>query len=242
MIAKTNRFVCFFLTVACATVWGCSSPKYDIDYTIVENDRCPGIELTIKGPAAKIAVLVTTPDNNTQTAIIEKEKMMANSASVVFWQERGLAKGKYIFCVKLFDSEKVAATKDVLLNLEKVEIVNFKFVTEKCPWKEETPSYYIRKIVVTVKKEGNAPVLFLGAALLKIGDQTFFKEDLESISERVLTQGSGEIVIDCRYSPSLAGKLFPGGRTKASIGLVFLPAPNSPVHAFSKEIDIRGTN
>jgi hypothetical protein len=138
-----------------------STSKYEIDCKIKDGKNSSGIEVTVKGKAEKLAILMTVPTGQMDSKIVEKEALMTNSATTVFTPEN-LEEGTYIFAVKLFDSEKVIAKKEFSVSLEKLWVDDISLKTEKIgsAWGDKEIGVKIKKVFITYGKEGNLPTRF----------------------------------------------------------------------------------
>ena len=74
--------VCTF--AGCSKDGGTWGSPYTADYKVVAPNRGYAvIETTVKGPAAKLAVILTDPQGQSEHTIIEKDQMMSNSCGVL---------------------------------------------------------------------------------------------------------------------------------------------------------------
>jgi len=100
-----------------------SSP-YSVDCEIFPNGysdqhfggwSCACLIATVKGPAAKLAVILTDSQGRTRVEVIEKERMIANSERVLLGipDSHSKPQGTYILAVKTFDPEKVVWQKEI---------------------------------------------------------------------------------------------------------------------------------
>ena len=97
-----------------STNWGSS---YTVDYKVVsEGDSDARLKATVKGPAAKLAVILTDPKGESDTQIIEKECMISNSHTVELPMQNP-REGTYVVTVKTVEPEKVVWKKNIPFSL-----------------------------------------------------------------------------------------------------------------------------
>jgi len=171
-----------------------SGPKYEINCKVKDVKKSSGIEVTVKGKAEKLAILMTMPNGQMDSKIVEKETLMTNSATTVFTLE-DFEEGTYLFVVKLFDSEKVVAKKEFSVSLQKLWVDDINLKTEKIgsAWGDKEIGLKIEKILVTYKKEGNLPIRFDKADVLING--------MPCIVKTINTDDTVRILV-YRYKPS----------------------------------------
>ncbi len=77
------------------------------------------VEVTIRGPAADLAVILAGPAGKTYTQPVEKIDLMDNVQTLDFWSDqpwnRGFQPGFYTLTVKLVEPEKVIHQEKVQL-------------------------------------------------------------------------------------------------------------------------------
>jgi hypothetical protein len=96
-----------------------SPPQYTISQSVRSYPKLSGekgyvIEIGINGPAKKMAVLITTPEDQTFTQIIQKENLMDNKASASF-PFSSIKDGKYKITLKDFESERVLGDQVIVI-------------------------------------------------------------------------------------------------------------------------------
>ena len=91
------------------TNWGSS---YTVDYKVVsEGGSDARLKATVKGPAAKLAVILTDPKGESDTQIIEKESMISNSQTVKLPMQNP-REGTYVVTVKTVEPEEGCLEKE----------------------------------------------------------------------------------------------------------------------------------
>lgn len=142
---------------------GCSNKTaYSVDYKIVSDGFNAGIEATVKGPAAKLAVILTDPKGVADIQTIEKSQMIANSQTVKVAM-RDLQAGIWILAVKTIDPEKVVWQEDIPLSLGQLAVVDIgEFNLIPNPFGAVDDSLkFLTGFKVVLKKDGNLPVEFI---------------------------------------------------------------------------------
>ena len=135
--------------------WGSS---YTVDYNVVSEEASDArLKATVKGPAAKLAVILTDPQGESNTQIIGKEFMISNSQTVELPMQNPRA-GTYILTVKTVEPEKVVWKKNIPLSLGTLAVVDVKF--DLSPNLGPFEGYSINGIKVVLKKDGQLPVKF----------------------------------------------------------------------------------
>lgn len=155
---------------------GISKGGFSMDYKIVENPgEPPRIAITVKGPATRLAVILTRP--NGEASIVETirpEQMITNSCTVGRWlPDRGscVEAGKYTLTVKTFSPEEVVCQQDMVLSLEKLVVEDVKFNLEPVQKMMGGPigAFTLKNIGIALRKEGNLPLGFSGGTC-EVGD------------------------------------------------------------------------
>lgn len=86
-----------------------TSSGYSAEYTLSES-AYGGFDVTVKGPAAKLGVVLTDPDGKSVSKIISAEAMISNSATIHMVQKSFKA-GTWTLNVKTVEPEKVVWQK-----------------------------------------------------------------------------------------------------------------------------------
>jgi len=136
-----------------------SNSKYEVNCEVKKGrGGNTVISVEVKGKAEKLAVLMTTPNGKTESRIIEKKSLMANSTNVNFAPDT-FEQGTYNFVVKLFDSEKIITTKKFDVSVEKIWVdkVDIKFAGGYDFW-GKLLGMKIDKVAIFCGKKGNLPV------------------------------------------------------------------------------------
>ena len=145
-----------------STFSGCSSSPYSVDYTLDSGGGFyAGLKVTVKGPAAKLAVILTDPKGESETQIITKENMIGNSQTVELPMQNPRA-GTYILTVKTVEPEKIVWQKSIPFSLGQLAVtdVTFDFSPNLGPRFEGS---VIDDIKVVLTKDGNLPVSLMNA-------------------------------------------------------------------------------
>ena len=141
-----------------------SSSQYSVSYNIGMTvnrygDKFSGLNVDIKGPAAKLAVILTYPDNDSRIEVIEKDEMMANSKTIGFHVDN-TGNGTYVLMVKTVEPEKVIWRKEISLNSGELTATDLNFGF----FKKEQESFEARMVVcMNVQQTGNLPIRYCNA-------------------------------------------------------------------------------
>jgi hypothetical protein len=158
------------ILVLCGGWWllaGLFGPGYEADYKVVSDGTCPNLTVTVKGKAAKLAVILTSPSGDSDTAIIESERMITNSATVRF-QLAAPEPGRYVLTVKTFAPEAVVARKNIDFSLNRLTVDSIAFATEPVTRMGDgrwIGSFDLKGLVIKIRKDGNLPLPITGAAV-----------------------------------------------------------------------------
>ena len=123
-----------------------SSP-YSVDYKIFTD----GIKVTVKGPAAKLAVILTNPEGKTRIDIIDKDQMISNSHTVTL-SMGDQPDGTYILAVKTVDPEKLVWQKELPLFIGQLTAKDIDFGFPK--------GHSGSIAAICLQEPGNLPVAF----------------------------------------------------------------------------------
>ena len=111
MAAKHLCAVVLILPVSSAFV-GCGDKSgavwnspYSADYKIVSDSSTILLHVTVKGPAAELAVILTDPKGESDHCVIEKASMITNSQEVRL-RMVDLQEGAWVLTVKTINPEK----------------------------------------------------------------------------------------------------------------------------------------
>jgi len=140
-------------------VW--NSP-YSAEYKIATDGSNVFFETTVKGPAEKLAVILTSPDGKSDVRVIGKDQMMSNCQTVHVYMEKP-QEGNWVLSVKTVEPEKIVWQTNISLSLEKLAITDMKLNMEMFDKRPE--GCFFNGVDVTVVKDGNLPVVFSGAAV-----------------------------------------------------------------------------
>ena len=81
-------------------------------------DKAGTIKVTVKGPASKLAVILTGLKGEADIIIIEPERMISNCQTAEFPLPKQA--GTYILAVKTFNPEKVVWQKEIVFSLDQL--------------------------------------------------------------------------------------------------------------------------
>lgn len=98
------------LLAASLPATGLLGSGYEVDYKEGGYYRAGWLDITVRGKAAKLAVILTDPHGETETAIIEEDRMITNSAAVSLALRD--PPGTYALTVKTFVPEGVVFKKE----------------------------------------------------------------------------------------------------------------------------------
>lgn len=160
-----TKNVCAFLVLSVLagfTFTGCGSP-YSAEYKIVTDGNNAYVETTIKGPAANLAVILTGPSGKSETAIVEKNRMISNCQTARCYMQ-DVQEGKWVLTVKTVDPEKVVWQKEIALSLGQLTVKDVVFgIRPFNGWTgDRFRGYEITGIRLVLQNTGNMPIVFTG--------------------------------------------------------------------------------
>ena len=128
--------VCLLWKLLAATLsaTGLLGSGYQVDY---KEAAWGNLEVTVKGKAAKLAVMLTDPEGHTETQIIEENEMITNSATAQVG--RFHMAGLYVLTVKTFVPEGVVFKKELRWPPETKELPREKPKAPDYGFKKELP-------------------------------------------------------------------------------------------------------
>jgi len=128
--------------------------SYTVDYKMVTSDNgCLAyMDVTVKGPAAKLAVILVDPYGKPNYKIIEKDDMIVNVKMVQLYMEENSSPGVYTLIVKTMDPEHVVLQQPLSLCAGQLVAKDIAFYPRR---DSSTDSTYL---CVIVDKEGGLPV------------------------------------------------------------------------------------
>jgi hypothetical protein len=166
--------------------WGSA---YTVDYTVAsEGEADARLKATVKGPAAKLAVILTDPRGESATQLIDKEYMISNCQTVELLMQTP-REGTYVLTVKTVEPEKVVWQKKIPLSLGQLAVadVTFDFAPNLG---QRFEGYFVNGIKVVLKKDGNLPVKFTGVSTALDGKEC-----------RQVSISSGQTMTDQQHTP-----------------------------------------
>lgn len=146
---------------------------FQVDYKIDKRtDFCAVIEVTVKGKAAKLAVILTNPEGKSNVEIIESDQMIDNCQTVTLLMDECPQPGTYILSVKTFEPEKVVYKKELNFSLNQLTVEDVKFNLEPAKsWMGEFEGYKLEGIEIVLRKDGNLPIRFTDVSVAVNGNQ-----------------------------------------------------------------------
>ena len=131
-----------------------SKPRYQVEHRLTEDHGGVYVEVTVRGNAADLAVILTNPQGETKVKHISKKSLIDNVEIVRLWMGAP-EPGTHTFAIKTVTPEKVVYKERLEFTTAKVTIEEIDFTFG---------SWYGKKtlegIELTVRKEGNLPVVF----------------------------------------------------------------------------------
>ena len=193
-------FVAVLGNFGCQKVGSFVSP-FTVDYNLPHNiGGAIFWEVTVKGPAAKLAVIVVSPSGESTIETISEEEMISNSQTVKL-EMRKFEEGTWVLKVKTFAPERVVWQKEVPLSMGElfsnglqVGITSF------------NGGYMVKSIIIFFQKTGDLPTPFYtdksqvniagenydcyldGSGI--IGQKAEYEIRLARISQKILRPGS----------------------------------------------------
>jgi hypothetical protein len=158
-----------------------SNSPYEVSYSL-EGTSHAGMRVDVKGPAKKMAVILTDPAGESDSEIIESENMITNNASVFLFMSHPLP-GDYTLAVKTFSPERVVFKNKITFSLDDLRVENCGIGLKRVHLggSKEPTGVEIGQVYVDVKKEGNLPVIFNRAEVYINGHNcTFLSGYLEN--------------------------------------------------------------
>lgn len=135
---------------------------YQVDYKIGDNGARAVVKTTVRGPAAKLAVILTDPKGKSRTEVIGKEDMISNShtVQVAMSDWNSAEEGKYQLKVKTIDPERVVWQTALQLSIGKLAFRDVRFDFTPEPWGKS--GYCLQSIGVVFEHTGDLPVMMRG--------------------------------------------------------------------------------
>lgn len=128
--------------------------QYDVEYKMpVEK---PAIEVRVKGPAAKLAVILTDPSGQPNIEIIKMDAMISNCQTVTVPMGK-LQEGDWVLMVKTFEPEMVVWKKTIKFSAGEVQVV--RLLASLYPAYECVDNRYnFDGFFVSFQQTGNLPI------------------------------------------------------------------------------------
>lgn len=143
---------------------GVFGSPYSVQYKVVSLNDSAAIEATVKGPAAKLAVILTDPKGESEARIVEKDLMIANSHTIEMYMRDPQA-GTWVLTLKTVDPENVVWQKDITFSSGHLTLADVKCELTPNNWMGQFNGYQLTGIQVTLQKDGSLPVEFTDASL-----------------------------------------------------------------------------
>ena len=135
---------------------------YSVEYKLFANRYYGGVQATVKGPAARLAIILTDSKGKSDVKIIEKEHLITNSETVSLNMEDPQA-GTCVLAVKTFDPEKIVWQKKIALT-PGISTVND--VKLKLDYNPAFNNYWrLSGIQIVLQQTGTLPILFTDASV-----------------------------------------------------------------------------
>ena len=144
---------------------------YSVEYKVVSlNEFHAGVEATVRGPAAKLAVILADPKGESAVQVIAKEDMISNSRSLQLPMQDPQA-GTYVLTVKTIDPETIVWQKEITFSLRQLMVADVKFHFEPNHYFMGglTGSFALGGLEIALRKDGNLPVSFTDVSVA-VGD------------------------------------------------------------------------
>lgn len=196
-------FAALTLTMA-ALMLGCGNDgsimggAYSAEYKITGDIYNVYVETTVKGPAAKLAVVLTDPNGESKISIIEQDEMMGNNKTVKVWMEKPSG-GTWVLAVKTVNPEKIVWHKDILFSLDNFSAEDVKL--DFTPNLSRFKGYFIEGLNIIVKKDGNLPIEFTDISATIDGEKCFAR--IGSTRMMVSQQYTVNASITCSPTPEM---------------------------------------
>jgi hypothetical protein len=144
-------------SVALDTVTRFISSPYSAEYKAFPKYYISGpsevFEVTVKGPAGRLAVILTDPKGKSEVRMIQKEEMITNSRTVELLGDPQL--GTWRLAVKTLEPEKIVWQKDIPFSeWDKLTVVDVEAWTER-DWDGKRGK--LTRVAVVLKRTGGMP-------------------------------------------------------------------------------------
>ncbi|MCX6723564.1 MAG: hypothetical protein NT155_00105 [Candidatus Staskawiczbacteria bacterium] len=230
------------------TMFGSS---YSAEYKVTTMSTISaGISVTVKGPAARLAVVLTDPKGESIVQAIEKDAMMANVATVEVPIQDTLNEGAYVLAVKTTDPEKVVWKKEIPLSMGNLTVEDVKLNLAPVNENDLSQGRYVKAMEIVLKKDGEMPVTFVDADAM-----------IDGTARCQLVLGANRVMFDQQYTlgvdadcrpttemqnwdrthiglPRLYAVFRPDGRQHVVRGKLFLDDQQKKYVEFSKEFTV----
>jgi hypothetical protein len=179
---------------------GIFGSPYSVDYKVILLDNSNvGIEATVKGPVAKLEVVLTGPEGVSDTQTIEQSDMVSKS-QIIKMTMRNPQPGKWVLALKTLNPEKVVWQKDISFSLGQLAVENVSF--DLVPNNGQIEGYYVEGIKVSLKKDGNLPVEFTEVSAA-IGGKECNSRCISLGEAMVDQQHTVKIAVSCSPTPEM---------------------------------------
>ncbi len=155
------------------------SDSFQVDYKVVDGGYCAGLEAIVRGKAAKLAVILTSPNGESRVEVIESDNMITNCATVKLPLEDPQP-GTHVLTVKTFFPEEVVCRKEVSFSLNQLMVEDVKFnLIPKHSFMGNFVGNELMGLEITLNKDGNLPIEFSDVSVT-VGDEQCLLNSIES--------------------------------------------------------------
>jgi hypothetical protein len=198
---------------------------YSVDYKLAFVQGGSGIKVTVKGPTARLAVILTDPKGQSNARFIERDEMIVNNCQTIELPMENIQAGTWILTVKTTDPEKIVCPS------QKIELSPSQLTTVKNIGNDFTKMdlghivFSADALYVTVNKEGSLPIKISNTELTINGKRTY----ILSFSASVIIGQAGVVRI------SVGGEIFEPGERRVAKGKIFYDENRKSLE-FEKEL------
>ena len=147
--------VVLLIVLAAVLIASLARPSYRVTHRVV---AAPGwraaLEVTVRGKARRLALLLTDPEGQTRTEFIEADDMMDNVEAVKVDMGRGAKLGIYTLIVKAADTERILHREKIAFWLEGLSIEDVRL-----HFRDWYGNKQLESAEIVVRKKGNLPVV-----------------------------------------------------------------------------------
>ena len=164
--------------VAVVTFAGCvETSSYSVEYSAVAKGHYGMLNVKLSGPAEDLAIMLTNPEGETDIEYISKKEMIDNfqSVEVRMCESGSPPAGTYRLNIKTITPEKVVYKENLKFGGANVEIEDAEFETQTstAAYGTRPAMYGITYIKITVRNDGDLPIIFDEASIIAEGIELF---------------------------------------------------------------------